>query len=126
MSGHGEKLSRNQDVAIGALLSQSTVIAAAKVVGIGEATLRRWLKEPGFLVAYRIARREALEHSLALLQRAGSKAVETLVESLQAESESVRLRAACAILDYSLKGSELMDLETRIEDLEANANGGRR
>ena len=126
MSGHGEKLTRNQDAAIGALLSQPTVIAAAQVVGIGEATLRRWLKDRGFLTAYRAARRQALEHSLALLQKAGSKAVETLLECLQAESEGVRLRAACAILDYSLKGSELMDLETRIADLEAIANGGSR
>ena len=126
MSGHGEKLTRNQDAAIGALLCQPTVIAAAQVVGIGEATLRRWSKDRGFLTAYRAARRQALEHSLALLQQAGSKAVETLLECLRAKSEAVRLRAACAILDYSLKGSELMDLETRIADLEANANGGSR
>ena len=40
MSGHGEKLTRKQDAAIGALLSQSTISAAAESVGIGEATLR--------------------------------------------------------------------------------------
>jgi hypothetical protein len=30
----------------------------------------------------------------------------------------VRLRAACAILDYSMKGAELLDLESRIAVLE--------
>ena len=121
MNGHGEKLTRKQDAAIGALLSQSTISAAAQSVGLGEATLRRWLKEPDFLGAYRATRRDALEHCVALLQKAGSAAVEALQQSLQATSEGVRLRAACAILDYSMKGAELLDLETRIAVLEEAA-----
>ena len=109
MSGHGEKLTRKQDAAIGALLSHPTISAAAESVGIGEATLRRWLKDAGFLAAYRAARRDSLEQCIALLQEAGSDAVEALQQSLQANSEGVRLRAACAILDYSMKGAELLD-----------------
>ncbi len=111
-------ISRKQDTAIGALLSHPTISAAAESVGIGEATLRRWLKDPGFLTAYRAARRDTLEHCIALLQKTGSAAVEALQQSLQATSEAVRLRAACAILDYSMKGAELLDLETRIAALE--------
>ncbi len=121
MNGHGEKLSRKQDAAIGALLSHPTISAAAQSVGLGEATLRRWLKEPDFLGAYRATRRDALEHCVALLQKTGSAAVEALQQSLQAHSEGVRLRAACAILDYSMKGAELLDLETRIAVLEEAA-----
>ena len=121
MNGHGEKLSRKQDAAIGALLSHPTISAAAQSVGLGEATLRRWLKEPDFLEAYRATRRDALEHCVALLQKTGSAAVEALQQSLQATSEGVRLRAACAILDYSMKGAELLDLETRIAVLEEAA-----
>ena len=111
-------ISRKQDAAIGALLSRPTISAAAESVGIGEATLRRWLKEPGFLAAYRAVRRDTLEHCVALLQKAGSDAVEAMQQSLQATSEGVRLRAACAILDYSMKGVELLDLEARIAVLE--------
>ena len=121
MNGHGEKLTRKQDAAIGALLSHPTISAAAQSVGLGEATLRRWLKEPDFLGAYRATRRDALEHCVALLQKAGNAAVEALQQSLQATSEGVRLRAACAILDYSMKGAELLDLETRIAVLEEAA-----
>ena len=116
---HG--ISRKQDTAIGALLSQPTISAAAESVGIGEATLRRWLKDAGFLTAYRGARRDTLEHCVALLQKAGSDAVEAMQQSLQATSEGVRLRAACAILDYSMKGAELLDLEARIAALEGTA-----
>ncbi len=43
MNGHGEKLTRKQDAAIGALLSHPTISAAAQSVGLGEATLRRLL-----------------------------------------------------------------------------------
>ena len=111
-------MTRKQDVAVGALLSQPTISAAAESVGIGEATLRRWLKDPGFLAAYRSARMDTLEQCVAMLQKAGSDAVEALQQSLQANSEGVRLRAACAILDYSMKGAELLDLEARIAVLE--------
>ena len=116
-------ISRKQDTAIGALLSRPTISAAAESVGIGEATLRRWLKDAGFLAAYRGARRDALEHCVALLQKAGSDAVKALQQSLQANSEGVRLRAACAILDYSMKGAELLDLEARIAVLEGLPGG---
>jgi hypothetical protein len=116
-------INRKQDTAIGALLSQPTILAAAESVGIGEATLRRWLKNPGFLAAYRAARRDTLEHCVALLQKASIGAVETLQQSLQATSEGVRLKAACAILDYSMKGAELLDLEARISALEELPNG---
>ena len=37
---------------------------------MGEATLRRWLKLPGFLAAYREARREIMEKTMALIQQA--------------------------------------------------------
>lgn len=113
MAGHGEKLSRKQSAAIGALLSEPTVTAAAQVVGIGEATLRRWLKQPEFLGAYRTAQQEILVGTLTLLQKASDKAVETLLDSLQAKSEAVRLRAACAILDYAMNGAALLEREGR-------------
>lgn len=62
---------------------------------------------------------------MALLQKAGSAAVGALLQSLQAKSEGVRLRAACAILDYSLKGAEILDLEARIALLEQRASSSR-
>lgn len=46
--GHGEKFSRKADDAIGALITESTIGAAAKKAGLGEKTLRRWLQNPDF------------------------------------------------------------------------------
>ena len=122
MNGHGEKLTRKQDAAIGALLYQPTILEAAKTVGIGEATLRRWLKLDDFNAAYRGARRQAVENAIARLQCATGAASDALLELLGAESEAVRLRAATAILDYAYKGVEMLDLELRIQGLEERAS----
>jgi hypothetical protein len=114
MNGHGEKLSRNQEKAIAALLSHATIPEASRATGVSESTLRRWLKEPGFLAEYRTARRQVLQHATATLQRATPAAVATLLACLKADSESVRLRAAVAILEHAHKGIEVEDLEVRL------------
>ena len=116
--GHGEKLSRKREQALYSLVHQPTIVAAARDIGIGEATLRRWLKNPVFRSEYRRYKQEIFEHSIALLQVSGDEAVKTLLLSLRAGSEHVRLRAACAILDYAIKGSEIIDLEGRVSQLE--------
>jgi len=117
--GHGEKLTRKHEDAITALLAQPTICDAAKQVGVGEATLRRWLKLDGFIAAYRAARQQVVENAIAQLQAASGQAEETLVACLGADGDSIRLRAAVAILEQSNNGMELLDLETRLAALEA-------
>jgi hypothetical protein len=128
MIGHGEKLTRKQDQAIGALLTEQTIAAAAEKVGVGEATLRRWLKLPEFLAAYREARREVMEKTMAQLQQASWASGTTLIKLLGASSESIRLRAATEILNQANKGLELLDHEERLAALEelAGERGGKR
>ena len=77
------RISRKQDTAIGALLSRPTISAAAESVGIGEATLRRWLKNPDFLAAYGTAWREAVSQAVGQLQAACSVAVVALIDISQ-------------------------------------------
>jgi len=128
MSGHGEKLSRKQDQAIGALLTEQTIESAAERVGVAEATLRRWLKLPEFLAAYRAARREVMEKTVAQMQEASWAASTTLIKLLGAGNESVRLRAATELLNEANKGLEILDHEERLAALEelAAGQGGRR
>jgi hypothetical protein len=99
MKGLGENLTRKQELAIAALLSEPTVAAAAEKAGVSEVTLWRWQKQPEFLAAYRLARRETMEKATAFLQQSAWAASTTLVRLLGAGSESVRLRAATVILD---------------------------
>ena len=118
---HG--ISRKQDTAIGALLSQATIPAAAESVGIGEATLRRWLKDRDFLAAYRAARREAASQAVGHLQGACSVSVVALTDISQGVNcpASARVSAAKTVLELALKGIELEDLAVRVEELELQA-----
>jgi transposase-like protein len=121
MQGHGEKLTRKQEQAISALLSEATLSAAAERIGVNEATLRRWLRQADFTAAYREARRQVVEKATAQLQQSSWAASTSLLKLLGANSESVRLRAAVAILEQANKGLELLDFEERIAALEQKA-----
>jgi hypothetical protein len=59
------------------------------------------------------------QHATATLQRATPAAVATLLGCLKADSESVRLRAAAAILEHAHKDIEVEDLEARLVALAA-------
>jgi hypothetical protein len=113
MSGHGQKLSRKQEEAISALLTQGTLAEAAEVAGIGQATLRRWLQRDDFQVLYRRARCEAVSQAVAHLQKVSGAAVETMRVIMQDSNKpaSARATAARVILEMAVKAVELEDLE---------------
>ena len=83
MKGHGEKLSRNQERAIAALLVHPTMLAAAAAAGVGEVTLWRWMQIPEFKEQFRLARREAVSQAVGHLQNACSVAVVALTDISQ-------------------------------------------
>ena len=120
MKGHGEKLSRNQERAIAALLIHPTMLAAAAAAGVGEVTLWRWLQIPEFKEQYRLARREAVSQAVGHLQGACSVAVLALTDISQDVNcpASARVSAARTVLELALKGVELEDLAVRVEELE--------
>lgn len=118
MTGHGQKLTRKSEQALVALLAEPTLPAAAARVGVSEATIARWLRNPQFRAAYREARRQIVEAAIGTLQGATSEAVETLRRNLHQKSGSVQVRAAIAILDRATAAIELMDLAQRVEALE--------
>jgi hypothetical protein len=124
MAGHGEKRTRKQEQAIVALMTESTLEAAADRAGIGVATLGRWLKAPAFRSAYRDARRAAVESAIARIQNATSEAVDALRLNLKAEKPADQIRAAVAILDHAARGVELMDLAERLDALESRLTDG--
>jgi hypothetical protein len=116
--GHGDKLSRTQEKAIASLLSTRTIGEAAKVCGVNDATLWRWLQLPDFQSAYRAARRQVVERAITELQAAASEAVETLKRNLTCGKPEAENRAAQIVLEQAVRGVELIDLQERIERLE--------
>ena len=120
MTGHGQKLTRKKEQAIAALLSQPSIGGAAKKVGIGEKTLFRWLQLDEFQRAYKAARRQVIDQTIAQIQTVMSEAVQTLlnVMSDDAAPASAKVSAARAFLDIGFKVVEIEDLESRIEKIE--------
>jgi hypothetical protein len=114
----GNKISRKQEAAIAALLSQPTLEAAATAAGVSLRTLKGWLHLPEFAAEYAAARRLVLEGSVARLLAATGRAVETLERNLDADRPGDQIRAAVAILEHAHKGVEVLDLEARIATLE--------
>ena len=120
MKGHGEKLSRNQERAIAALLVHASMSEAADAAGIGEVTLWRWMQIPEFKEQYRLARREAVSQAVGHLQGACSVAVVVLKDIAQDVTcpAGARVSAARTVLELAIKGVELEDLAARVEELE--------
>lgn len=120
MTGHGQKLSRNQEKAISALLGNASIPEAAKDVGVGERTLWRWLKLDSFKEAYREARSQVVRHGVARVQEGMTLAVNTLKE-VMSNSEapaSARVSAAKTIIEMGIKAVEIEDLQARVEGIE--------
>ena len=117
-AGHGSKRAQREEAAIVSLLSEPTIDAAARKVGIGETTLLRWMAEPDFKARLRAARRSVVEGAIGRLQQAATQAVDTLARNLTCGTPAVEVGAAKAILDQSVKAIELVDLAERVEALE--------
>lgn len=120
MKGHGEKLSRKQSQLIAALLMSPTITEAAKLTGIGEVTVWRWLQNTEFQAQYQKAKRQAVAQAVARLQQASGEAVEAL-RSIMNDVEapaSARVSAAKSVLEMAVKGVEIEDIAARVEHLE--------
>ena len=121
MSGQSGKRERLEDRALAALLSEPTIVQAATTAGISESTLARWLADPPFRARHREARRQVVEQAISALQRATEDAVTTLTRNLRCGVPASEIAAAKAVLDFAVKGVELVDLAERVEQLEQAA-----
>lgn len=109
---------QKQESVLAALLTEVTMEQAAKKAGVSNTTLWRYLQLPAFRTAYQQARRQIVEESIALLQRASKRAVATLVKNLDSGSPSVEVTSARVILEQSFRGVELLELQERVQMLE--------
>jgi hypothetical protein len=119
MGGHGSQITRKQETAIAALLTQSTAEGAAKKAKVAYRTLKRWLSDATFTAAYRLERRRLVEHSVARMQQATVYAVTELLVLLKDGSEATRLAAAKTLLEHSRDAVEVAEVMQRLEALEA-------
>lgn len=113
-------LSSKQKRAILALLATNTVIAAAKMAGIGLSTLEHWLSDPTFRAYLAGAEVDMIDAATRKLLQLQDSAIDTVTAIMQdGEANAfVRLRAAQIVIDSLLRLRELRNLEQRIVALE--------
>ena len=110
-------LTPKQEEAIAALMTETTVEAAAKKIDVGERTLYRWMGEPVFRAEYQRCRREAFGKAIALLQRYAAVAANTLASIAhdRGAPPSARVQASNAVLKHCRDAIELDDLAARVQ-----------
>jgi hypothetical protein len=120
MSGHGRKPTRLREQSIAALITQPTVELAARQAGGSYSTLNRWIRDEQFAAEVKAARNELLQSAIDRLKSTALQAVGTLIEIANnpASSETARVTAAKALIDYALRVGAIEDLAERIEALE--------
>lgn len=111
-------ISPKQAKAIPILLSSDCIEVAAKQAGVTKNTIYTWLKQPDFNQALADARKKLLDKALDKLTGISMKAVNTLEQLLNAESEAVRRAAANDVLGHAIKYKEVAEIETRLESVE--------
>jgi hypothetical protein len=95
---------------------------------MGTRTLKRWLKRPEFLEAYKEAQRELLESAVNRLRGAALEFVDALhhVATDNGAPPAARATAARSGLEVLLKASGLEEMERRIAELERAVAGDKR
>ena len=106
--------------ALQALLKCRTRAEAAEAAGIGESTLRAYLREPEFQARYREAFGALVQDATRQAQQAIAPALSTLREIVEDENAGAKARimAARSTLEYALRLTEQLDIISRIETLE--------
>ncbi len=108
---------RQQRVAV-LLASGSTVRDAAAEAGAGERTVHGWLDDPAFRAFVASLRDRILSETIGRLTSATRRAATVWESLLDAESESVRLRAALGLVDVTIRAREHGELAARVAEME--------
>lgn len=122
VKGHGAKFDSKKEAAIAALLTQKNQEEAARAIGISLKTLKRWMRMPEFIEAWRRARWEVVEQAYARAQQNSGVAMSVLLKMMADPTTPAhsRIRAALGVFDISRAGLDL-EIETRVAALERAA-----
>ena len=115
-----------KEKALQALLVSRTRAQAAKAAGIGESTLREYMKDPEFLDRYREAFGNLVQDAVRQAGQAIAPALSCLREIVEdrGEAPQARIQAARYLVEYALRLGEQCDLLARLERLEAAVKEG--
>ena len=113
-----------KEKALQALLVSPTRKAAAAAAGIDPETLRRYLKDPEFLQAYRDAAADTMDAATRQLQGALNAAADRLLKIVNDDEQppATQIQAARTLLEFALKFTEFNDILQQLETAEGGGN----
>jgi hypothetical protein len=115
---------RREAVAL-ALASGRTVRDAAHETGVGERTVHTWLTDESFCALVTATRADLFTLAVGKLADLAGLAADALKGLLTSQSESIRLQAARAVLEYGPRFRESVEFDERLRALEALNTRGR-
>lgn len=123
-----EPLTPKQTQLIETLLTGVNIATAAKNVGIGDKTARRWLKMPQMQEALRSGQQSLFDDKLNALRIGVSTAIATLLRNMKSEETppNVQVAAAKIWLVTAIELHKMSALESRIAELEEYIAHGHR
>lgn len=123
-SAGGMLVNDRKEKALQALLVSPTRKAAAKAAGIDPETLRRYLKDPEFLQAYRDAAADTMDAATRQLQGTLNAAADRLLKIVNDDEQppAAQIQAARTLLEFALKFTEFNDILQQLETAEGGGN----
>lgn len=105
---------------LNALLTHTTVQAAAESIGMPLRTMYSVMAKPEFKEELREHRQKVVEASCTALQTNMGKATDVLVEIMHDETQPARDRVAAArsIIEFGIESAKFVDILPRLEALE--------
>jgi hypothetical protein len=113
-----------EDALLAALACGATVENAARAAGVCERTVYRRLRDPEFYRQFQAMRADMVQRTTGMLTAASLESVKTLLELQKATYPAgVRLGAAKAVVELSIRMRESGELMDRIAALEEQLQG---
>jgi hypothetical protein len=106
-----------------ALAAGQTIESAAVAAHVSESTAYRRMKDDAFRARVAEIRKQFIGTAAAKLTGTMTEAVDVLRELLKSEADSIRLRSAIAIIEQSVRLTELHELQEQVAELERRLKG---
>jgi transposase-like protein len=124
-----EKLTPRKRKAVFHLVQGKTVVDVSSELGISERQVFRWLKEPAFRNELNSLQLNGMEEVSRKLVHLASTAVDTLEDVNQNPTQKgagIRVRLSLGVLDCIGKWNEMVDVSTRLTELERKVFNGKK
>ena len=110
-------LTYRQQVALPVVALVPTRAEAARLSGVGESTLRRWLADPAFRRQVDLVRQQTTTNVSKELRKLLPLCVSVLADAMQSPDPTLRLRAARYALSFILSRAEADNLDEDLQEL---------